>query len=66
MSAMLEFALRYFMPENMLLTPKNVPFSGADEQVITLEEVTSLCDQAFRSEHPSKSENMSSTYSRIR
>lgn len=54
MSAMLEFALRYFMPENMLLTPKNLFSSGANEQVITLEEVASLCDQAFRSEHTSR------------
>lgn len=53
MSAMLEFALRYFMPGNMLLTPENLPSSGAAEPVITLEEVASLCDQAFWSEHPS-------------
>lgn len=58
MSAMLEFTLRYFMPENMLLTPKNVASSGADEQVVPLEEAP-LCDQAFRSD-------FSGTYSTIR
>lgn len=50
MSAMLEFALRYFMPENVLLTLKSSPSSGADEQVVPLEEVASLCDQAFGSD----------------
>lgn len=62
MSAMLEFALRYFMPENMLLTPKNVPSSGAVEQV-SLEGVVSLYD---RPEHSSRFKKFSGTYSRIR
>lgn len=53
MSAMLEFT-EIFRAVNMLLTPKNLPSSGGDEQVITFEEVASLCDQAFWSEHTSR------------